>query len=242
MIQKLLEDNTNIIRHFAELINGTRESLVKRDIAVEILTAHALSLGAYYDAKAMPKPLLDADVEKLQEANTVRRVFIVLQPHMSFFNYELLKHITDCKELCTDDDRKRMDEYCIKLNEFCRRKTFEVPPGTFGQSTATAKKCSRKVFAVLITEQEGEHNLAFVNKAKHKVASILKLKSSSLYLHRIDQGSIILVFSIPEFVANEIFPLDSSTKAKLKSKGLQVKVPVTIKDPMTGLLMPGTNY
>ena len=70
----------------------------------------------------------------------------------------------------------------------------------------------------------------FVKKAKHKIASILKLKSSTLHLHKIDEGSIILVLSIPEFVANEIFPLESATKAKLKREGFQVMVPFSIRD------------
>ena len=145
MTQKLLQDITDMIKSFAELMDKTRESVDQRGISVRNLTARALSLGAYYDAQAMQKPLLSKDIERLEQAKTVHDVFIILQPHMSFFNYELLKHITDCEKLCTEDDRKEMSEYCTKFNEFCRRKIFEVPPGVFGQPTSTAKKSKRKL-------------------------------------------------------------------------------------------------
>ena len=231
MTQKLLQDVSSMIKSFAQVTNDTRSSLDKRGISVRILVAHALSLGAYLycDSQLIRKSLLSEDTEKLQQAETVHDVFIILQPHMSFFNHELLKHITDSKELCTEDDRKRMEKYCSEFNEFCRRKVFEVPPCVFGLSTSIAKKSKLKAFAVLITKKE-ERNLTFVNEVKHKIASILKLKSSTLHLHRIDEGCIILVFSVPDFVAKQIFPLEPSTDAKLKSEGFHIAVPFTIKD------------
>ena len=238
-MQTLLQDITNMIKSFAELTDQTRESVNKRSISVRTLIACALTLGAYYDAQAMQKPLLSEDKDRLQQANVVEDVFIILQDHMSFFNYELLRHITDSKELCTDDDRKRMEEYCDKFNNFCRRKIFEVPPGAFGQSTSTAKKRKRKMFAVLITKQEREQHMVFVNEAKHKIASILKLKSSTLYLHRIDEGSLVIVFSVPDFVTREIFSLETSMDAKLKSEGFHISLPLTITDH-AGLLLHGS--
>ena len=233
----LSQDLSNMIKGFATLTSEVRVSLDERGISVPRLTAHALGLGAY-DSPEMVKPLLEEDQEKLQQAKTVHDVFLIIQPHMSFFNYELLKHITDSKKLCTDDDRKRMDNYCIKFNEFCRRKIFEVPPGAFGQSTAIAKRAKRKLFAVLVTKHEAESNLVFVKEAKHKIASILKLKPSTLHLHRIDEGSLILVFSIPCFVADQIFPLEPSTKDKLKAEGFLIAtVPVTADNLTAGLSM-----
>ena len=237
MTSQLSQDLSNMIKSFAALTNKTRISLAGRGISMDTLRAHTLTLGAY-DSLEMVKPLLNEDKEELKQARTVHDVFLIIQSHMSFFNYELLKHITDSKELCTDDDRQRMDDYCTKFNEFCRRKIFEVPPSAFGQSTATAKKSKRKSFAVLVTKHEAESNLVFVNDARRKIASILKLKPSTLHLHRIDEGSLILVFSIPCFVADQIFPLEPSTKAKLRAEGFQIAtVPVTADDHTAGLSM-----
>ena len=227
---KLLQDYTDMVKTFAELTDDIRVSLDKRSISVRNLIARALTLGAYYDSQAMQKPLLSEDQDRLQQAETISDVFIILQPHMSFFNNELLKHITDSKELCTDEDREQMKVYCTKFNDFCRRKVFEVPSGAFGHTKTTARMSKRKAFAVLITKQEGERNLVFVNEAMHKIASILKLKFSTLHLHRIDEGSIMLVFSVPNFVAREIFPLKPLTFAKLKSHGFHLAVPSTMKN------------
>ena len=226
----------DMIKSFATLTSEICVSLDRRGISVPRLTVHALGLGAY-DSPEMAKPLLEEDQEKLQQAKTVHDVFLIIQPHISFFNHELLKHITDSKELCTDDDRKRMDEYCTKFNDFCRRKIFEVPTSAFGQFTTTAKEPKKKSFVVLVTKHEAESNLVFVNDARRKIASILKLKPSTLHLHRIDGGSLILVFSIPCFVADQIFPLEPSTTAKLKAEGFRIAMPLAANDLTAGLSM-----
>ena len=67
------------------------------------------------------------------------QAFIVINRHVSFYNHGLLKHITDNHDLCSDDDRKQMMDYCHKFGQFCQRKVFEVPSGTFKQGTAKSK-------------------------------------------------------------------------------------------------------
>ena len=67
----------------------------------------ALTLGAY-ESENIQKPLLSEDEKELRNSKTIDGTFLVLRPHMSFFNFELLKHIADCKELCSADDREHM--------------------------------------------------------------------------------------------------------------------------------------
>ena len=221
---KLCQDIADIIQSFAEVFDETCASIDKRGVPVHTLARRALSLGAYKSPKVQ-KPLLADEKRSLMSSGSIDEAFTILGSHMSFFNFELLKHITDSTQLCTDDDRKRMEDYCNKFDEFCRRKVFEISPSAVGQSTATLKKHKRRTFAVLLTKHEDEPNLVYVNAAKQKIASMLNLKPSTLHVHRIDEGSLILVFSVPEFVCKKLFPLKPSVKAMFKAEGFIVLMP-----------------
>ena len=229
LTHQLSQDASDMIMSFAKLLDETCVSLEEREVSVQRVVMRALSLGAY-ESQTIQKPLLSEDEKELKCSKTIDEVFIVLRPHMSFFNFELLKHITDCRKLCSDGDRERMDEYISRFDVFCKRKVFEVPPGVAGQPTTKLKKRKRKAFAVLVTRHEAEPNLVFVNAAKQKIAKLLKLKPSTLHLHRIDEGSILLVFSVPTFVANKLFPLKSSVVTMLKEEGFLVPAPPITED------------
>ena len=218
IIQTLNNDLAKIMNCFAELLDKTAVSIGRRGepaVIVERLILRALSVGAF-DHPCIQKPLLKENEIELKCSKTVDAAFIILRHHMSFFNFELLQHIINSEELCTHEDRKRMEVYCSKFDEFCRRKVFEVPPDVYGQPRSD---CKRNSFVVLMTRHEEERNLICVRAAKHKIANILKLKVSTLHLHRIDEGSLLLVFSVPEFVAHCLFPLSDSLKAGLKEEG-----------------------
>ena len=233
LTQKLSQDTSDMIMCFANLFDEICVSLEKQGVSVQRVAMRALSLGAY-ESQIIQKPLLSEDEKELRNSKTIDEAFLVLRPHTSFFNFELLKHITDSRELCSDSDRRRMDEYISKFNAFCQRKVFEVSPAAVGQPTSNLKKRKRKAFVILMTKHEAEPNLLFVNAAKQKIAKLLKVNPSTLHLHRIDEGSIILVFSVPNFVAKKLFPLKPSMVAELKDEGFLVLTPPATEEPHKG--------
>ena len=229
LTHQLSEDTSEMIVSFAELLDEICVSLGEQKVPVQRVVMRALSLGAY-ESQTVQKPLLNEDEKELRNAKTIDEVFIILKSHMSFFNFELLKHITDCRKLCSDGDRERMDKYIDKFGAFCKRKVFEVPPGVTRHPTSKLKKHKRKAFAVLMTKHEAEPNLVFVNAAKQKIAKLLKLKPSTLHLHRIDKGSLIFLISVPNFVAEKLFPLIPSVVTALKDEGFIFSTPPAIED------------
>ena len=216
---KLLQDVDNIKKTFAKLIYNICESIESRGVDVHKLALCALNFGAY-ESLENQKPLVGEDEKELTSSAGIFQAFIVIRRHISFYNHGLLKHITDNHDLCSDDDRKQMADYCHEFGQFCRRKVFEVPSGTFKQGTAKSKK--RKRFVVIMTKHEADPNLVFLNEAIENIALILQLKPSTLRLEQIDLGCLMLVFSVPTFVARKLFPLSPSTQAKLEAEGLQV--------------------
>ena len=182
LTHQLSQDTSDMIMSFANLIDEICVSLEERKVSVKRVVVRALSSGAYGQ-----KPLMSEDEKELKSCKTIDEVFIVLRSHMSFFNFELLEHITASNELCSGGDRMRMYKYIRKFEAFCRRKVFEVPPGLAGPPTSKLKEHERETFAVLMTQYDAEPNLVFVIDAKWKISKLLNLKPSTLYLHRIDK-------------------------------------------------------
>ena len=219
---QLSHDTSDMITSFAKLLDEVCVSLKKQGISVQNLAKHALSIDAY-DSDAIQKPLLSEDEKQLTRSKTIDEAILVLRPHMSFFNFELLKHITDSRELCSDSDRERMDEYISKFDTFYKRKVFEVPHGAVDRPVAELKKYKKKIFAVLMTKHEAEPNLIFGDAAKRKIAKLLNLKPSILYIYRIDDDGGYFVAeksSIVVKLENERLPglMSSATEEHHKGK------------------------
>ena len=212
LMQKLTHDTTQIKRHFAQLLVKTANSFQEQGVHIHTLAHAALSIGTHQSGE-IPTPFLPEEEKELLKADTIDSAFILLEKHMSFFNYDILEHIID--SLGSDDDKGRLKHYEECLTRFCERKTFEVPPSVFHSESGMK---GREAFLVLITKKI-EFSLNDVREAKRKLATKLGLKSSTLKLHRIDEGSLVLLFSIPESVARMIFPLKPSELIKLKAEG-----------------------
>ena len=185
-----MDDFKEIVSRFAYVIDEIQASLIEREVNLTRLVNHILTLNVYISA-VDPKPLLNEAEKELRNCKTIDDIFAILIRYMSFFNFEVLKHITDSHLLCSDDDRKRMEEYCKHFEYYCRRKVFEVPCDALGLSTSKLTKCERKVFAVVITMYDEAPKLQFLKRGREKIASLLNLNVSSLYLYRIHLGSII---------------------------------------------------
>jgi hypothetical protein len=148
---------------------------------------------------------------------------------MSFFNHKTLAEIIN--ELGDPDDKDRLADYSKEFTEFCKRKVFEVEPGrcTCGQRLSKLKR--RKLFAVVLPTGEATmlQKLGDAVSIKETLAEVLGVPPATLHLHRIDRGSVILVFSVPESIAEELFPLPKEKLALLKAKGKILFVPQDLK-------------
>jgi hypothetical protein len=148
---------------------------------------------------------------------------------MSFFNHETLADIIN--ELGNKGAKDRLINYSEEFKEFCKRKVFEVEPGCYpcGQYLK-----QRKSFAVVLpTGEKRLQNLEDAVSIKEMLSDVLGIPLATLHLHRIDRGSVILVFSVPDSIAEELFPLPKEKVTLLKVKGMVLFVPQDLK--------PGSN-
>ena len=207
----LKNDTIKIMESFTDLSNRTCDSLIDRGVRVERLVRVAVNFNASLR-------------DELKKSNSIDQVFIELAPEMSFFNHRILANIIE--ELGDEHDKQRFKKYSDEFKEFCKRKIFEVEPGqcTCGQRLSQLKR--RKLFAVVLpTDEETMKTLRDVVNFKETLAGVLGIRPANLHLHRIDRACILLVFSIPDCVAKQVFPLPEERIRLLTEKGILLFVP-----------------
>ena len=204
----LKKDTKRIIKSFANLSNGTCKSLKRQGVTVDDLIRVAVNSDSSLH-------------DHLIGSTSVDQVFIHLAPEMSFFNHEILEDIIN--ELGDQNDNDRLANYSEEFKEFCKRKVFEVEPGhcPCGQYLK-----QRKPFAIVLpTGEKRLRNLGDAVSIKETLADVLGVPLATLHLHRIDRGSIILVFSVPCSIAEELFPLPKEKLALLRVQSMVIFVP-----------------
>jgi hypothetical protein len=211
----LKKDTKKIMDSFTDLSNETCDSLKRQGVTVDNLVRVALNSDSSLH-------------DQLIGSTSVDRVFSHLAPEISFFNHEVLKGIINV--LGDEDDKHRSHEYSKEFKEFCKRKVFEVEPGrcTCGQRLSKLKR--RKLFAVALpTGEKMLRNLGDAVSIKEMLADDLHIPPATLHLHQIDKGCIILVFSVPNSIAEKLFPLPKEKLALLRVKDMLLFVPQDLK-------------
>ena len=205
---QLLSETESILRNFATLVRNTCESLVKQCINPKSLAVCVLALRPFSQLHQDQSPLLRDEDKEIRNADTIHDIFLVLMSHISFYNYGLLEHIIEHNG--TQQDQSNLEKYKGDFKGFCQRRIFEVPPHVFGNESK--EKDWAKVTLKL---DERVQSLANMQEMQRKVARILGLKPSTLYLCRVDEGCVQLLYLIPTFVAKKVFPLSCDQEAAL---------------------------
>ena len=209
----LNKDTRKLCESFRDLSDSTCESLITRDIKLDRLIRVA---------KNHDKSLQLSSVKSVDEA------FTILAESVSFFNHKLLANIIE--KLGDESDRQRLVKYSEEFNLYCKRKIFEVDPGTWaGSERFPDAPEGRKLFAVVVSDFMVE-TLGDTELVLETLADILDIQPAALHIHRIDKGSVILVFSVPSCIADEIFPLPQEKISLLKAKGIMIFLP-SISNP-----------
>ena len=226
---------------FAALQFDTAESFHRQGLRPKQLISAVLGLTEY-DDPSIGKPLLKREKKKLANAQNIHAVFDILRSHMTFFNYEILGFLIE--RLGSEEDKRALQIYLHHFRQFCRRSVFEVPMHVLGHSSE--KVMGQKRLHVLITEvfkaallarkkslTESESSMKKIcapklgislNNAKYiqrKVAAVIKVKPSTLYLDLASPGSTVLTFLLPEHVS--LAGLDSDPEIiVLLSNGIHI--------------------
>ena len=202
LIAKLDSDAKTIKRDFADLCNDLSKSLKKRRKSARELVNVISSIDKTLH-------------EELDTKMDIDSIFVRLHKRVSFFNYDTVEYIIE--RLGRKSDKEKLKWY---IDRFCKRRVFEVKPGAYESSRETPE---RKKFIVLaFKELEADFTLESAKSVRRSIARLLKIRYSDLQLHRIDKGSIILVFSLPNSIAQDVFPLSQKAVCEMKDAGFVI--------------------
>ena len=212
---RLCVESEDIVREFGHLHSRVYESLCKRNVPVDKLVTHLLSLGAFDPVyKGSQKPMLQTILQELQNAGSIEKVLFVIRDYISFFNYHVIEHIVN--ELGTDQDRAELQNYQKVFGEYSKRRVYECPPDYGSKSSADHVDLVVKVDSVYeeITVKE-------LKKFQYRLSRIFCVAPQSvLRLCRVEEGCLQLIFQIPSFVQQEIFPLPSEQERAMTAEGV----------------------
>ena len=212
---KLLKDSDDIISEFSDLIHYTINSIVAIRVSVLKLHNRLSNLGAYRPTRD-PVPLLRNQLNEIKRAEDVEEVFSILDDYYSFFNYGIIEKIIGW--FGTQEDKERLETYTDHFKRFCKRRTFECPSNIFGRAVNEGK--TNLVVKVEESWDPRDGSVESVLRLCNSLAEILEVESETLYLWRIDKGCVELLFQVPSFVEEDIFPLSEEQETSLVPIGV----------------------
>ena len=212
---RLCVESEEIVHKFWRLHSRVYESLRERSIPVDRLVAHLLLLDTFDPvSKHAQKPLLQTFSQELQNADSIEKVLCIIKEYISFFNYHVIEHIVD--GLGTDQDRVELQNYKKEFDEYSRRRIIECPPDYGSKGNGGDAELIMKVDLVY-----EKFTVMELKKLEYRLSRIFCVSPQSvLRLCRVEEGCLQLIFQVPSFVQQEIFPLSSEQESTLAAEGV----------------------
>ena len=212
---RLQFESQEIIIKFQKLVSATIKSFQERCVPLDDLVSYVMALGAFDPVlKKSQVPVFYHRFEKLKAADTIAKVFMVLNNYFSFFNYHILENIIE--ELGTEEDKERLKTYKEHFNTYAKRRIFECP-SEFGP----VSDAGHVDIIVKLDVQYKNFTVADIEIFCHKLSEIVHVSSQGiLCLCRIDKGCIQLTFQVPSFVQQKLFPLSRKQEMALEEEGV----------------------
>ena len=212
---RLWSESQEIMIKFQRLVSATIKSFQERCVPLDDLVSHVMGLGAFDPMfKESQVPVFHHRFEELKAADTIAKVFMVLNNHFSFFNYHILENLIE--KLGTEKDKERLKTYKEHFNKYAKRRIFECP-SEFGTVSDVG-------YADIIVKLDVEHEkftVAEIELFCHKLSEIVHISSQGvLCLCQVDKGCIELTFQVPSFVQQKIFPLSREQEIALEEEGV----------------------
>ena len=212
---RLCVESEDIVHKFWHLHSRVYKSLCERNVPVDKLVAHLLSLHAFDPVyKDSQKPALQPFIKELRSAKSIEDVLFIIRDYFSFFNYRVIEHIVD--GLGTDQDRVELQNYERDFDEYSKRRVYECPPEYGSKSDAEHVDLVVKVDSVF-----EEFTVKELKKFQYRLGRIFCVSPQSvLRLCRVEEGCLQLIFQVPSFVQQEIFPLSSEQEKALAAESV----------------------
>ena len=209
---RLRSESQKIMIRFQELVSATIKSLQRRCVPLDEVVSHVMALGAFDPVFKEPQlPVFRLCFQELKAADTIPKVFMILNDYFSFFNYHIIEHII--KTLGSKKDKARLRRYKEDFNQYAKQRVFECLP-EFG---LVSDVDNADIF-VKLDSQYDNYTVAQIEGFRHKLSEILRITCQGvLRLCRVEKGCFQLMFQVPSFVQYEVFPLSKEQEQSLSA-------------------------
>lgn len=210
---RLTNDYKRITGLYSKLNQHVIQSLKDRKITPKQLSGVLMNLSAFRVQKSDVRPLLADDMDNIRGAEEVDDVFYILRSYGSFFDCHVIKHIVT-SNLCTDDDRKKLEEYGNELDNYCQRSVFECPH--IDNPDPKFQSFVMKVDDVVLKSWE----MKAIDAFRVKLAEACGLEGHTLRLCSVEMGCLEFTFQVPPCVVGSLLPFTAEQKQRLKDLGV----------------------
>ena len=213
---RLQSETKEIMIRFQKLVSSTIKSFKSQNVAPDELASHVMTLGAFDPVFKEPQvPTFCHCFQELKAADTIPKVFLVLNDYFSFFNYHIIEHVIE--ELGTKEDKMELEKYKVVFTRYAKRRIFECMPEI---GPVRDDGCVADIF-VKVDSRFENYTVAQTEEFCRELSKILYVSSKGiLSLCRIDEGCWQLMFQVPSFVQHEIFPLSREQEKVLSAEGV----------------------
>ena len=212
---RLRFESKAIMLKFQHVVSVALKSLMKREVTVRELVSHLMTLGTFDPVfKEAKVPLLQNCYKDLMNAETIPDVFLQLRDYFSFFNYHIIDQIIT--ELGTEEDKRELQKYKDDFQVYAKRRIYECLP-QFGPVSETDHA---DVFVKVDSHYES-YTVVELQDFQNTLCGLFHISSQGiLRLYRVEKGCFQLMFQVPSFVKQKIFPLSSEQEKALVAEGV----------------------
>ena len=228
LLLQLSQDEETINNQLLILVDNFN-SWMEKNASLDLYKKILLTLPGMAPATNEKRMLSD----RKQEINAAKNhldCFTILSDYYSWFNYSILEKAVNEVNRKTQNDSSEflfnLESYKDQLHKYCKRNIFECPAPLCMSTTNGITYLVLKVT---------EHQLSNVNIVSAeqveiftaKLMTSFKIPDYVLNLRTVRKGCIELVYSIPQCIYNELFPLNVDQCKSLAMLGV---IELTTKD------------
>ena len=213
--ERLQFESQEIMIRFQELVSMIIESLISRNVSLDRLVSHVMTLGAFDPVYIKPQvPIFQECRKELKTADSIPKIFLVLQDYFSFFNYDIIEHII--KVLGTREDKAELQSYKMKFNQYVKRRIYECHPHFEPES-----ETDHPNIFVKLDSRFDNYTVAEIKRFCRRLSETLHVSSKGVFrLCQVEKGCIQLTFQVPSLVQQKIFPLSREQERTLEAMGI----------------------
>ena len=209
---KLGMETKDLIFAFHELLTSFCDSLEKQQIPIKRLRTYLMAIEAVVDTEDQSASQKSSQL--VNSAKDTDDVIGVIRKYSSFFDFKLVEYMINCSG--TENDKKRFHLYEHRFLTYLSHRICEC-------SKLSVQSPHGDDYVELMIKLDSRYEskqLSSIKELEVRLSQTLIVNTCLLNLCSIERGCIKLIFQIPFFVQEMVFPLSTVQENSLTEMGI----------------------